>query len=181
MVTKRRRIKQVFTKKDYNSNYGMRTTTWGPIFWSMLHFISFNYPVNPSEEDKQYYKSFVLSLKYVLPCGKCRENLKLNFEKHPLRDKDMSSRTSFSRYIYKLHNVVNKMLKKDDSLSYDEIRERYEYFRAKCPKITDNKETGCTESIYNFPKSRCIINYVPETEEKGDSIVIDEKCLIGGK
>ena len=46
----------------------------------------------------------------------------------------MKSRYTFSKYVYNLHEVVNTMLNKKSNLSYDEVRERYENFRARCPK-----------------------------------------------
>jgi hypothetical protein len=48
--------KNVFTKKEYNSGDGMLTTAWGPAIWHYLHMMSFNYPVNPTTQDKKYYK-----------------------------------------------------------------------------------------------------------------------------
>ena len=52
----------------------------------------------------------------VLPCGHCRENLKRNFKAHPLKMCNMKNRDAFSRYIYKLHETVNKMLNKKSDL-----------------------------------------------------------------
>ena len=80
----RKNKKRVFSKKDYSSNDGMMTSIWGPSMWHSLHSISFNYPVKPTTKDKRNYRNFVLNLRYVLPCGKCRENLKENFKKMPL-------------------------------------------------------------------------------------------------
>ena len=100
---------------------------------------------------------------------------------------DMESRDTFSRYIYNLHELVNKMLKKKSNLSYCDIRERYEHFRARCvdknPKIfkyseiktKKNSEKGCTEPLYG-KKARCILNIVPQ-DKKGQSIQIDKQCI----
>ena len=123
-----------YEDKDYSSNDGMLTTVWGPGIWHYLHTMSFNYPVNPTAEDKRHYRNFVLELQYVLPCGKCRKNLVKNFKKHPLTVSHMKSRETFSRYIYELHETVNKMLDKKSGLTYDKVRERYEHFRARCAK-----------------------------------------------
>jgi hypothetical protein len=154
----------------------------------MLHIISFNYPVNPTLEEKKQYMEYVLSLQNVLPCGACRKNLKTNFKHLPLTMSIMKSRDTFSRYIYRLHELVNKMLKKVSNLTYCDVRERYEHFRARCvdeaPKVfkysdikTNKKvnEKGCTEPLYG-KKARCILNIVPQ-EEKGQSIQIDKKCM----
>ena len=187
------RKKRVFKKGDFYSGDGFLTTVWGPAQWHMLHTISFNYPVNPTEEDKHNYRNYVLSLQNVLPCGACRKNLKTNLKHLPLKMSDMKSRETFSRYIYNLHELVNKMLKKKSNLSYCDVRERYEHFRARCidekPKVfckmskplkqsrlkTRKREKGCTEPLYG-KKARCILNIVPQ-EEKGQSIQIDEKCM----
>ena len=180
--------KNIFKKKDFYSGDGFLTGVWGPPFWHTLHTISFNYPVKPTEEDKIHYRNYVLSLRNVLPCGACRKNLKTNFKHLPLTMKHMQSRDSFSRYIYSLHELVNRMLKKKSNLSYCDVRERYEHFRSRCvdekPKVfkyseiktrKNKKEKGCTEPLYG-KKARCILNIVPQ-EEKGQSIQIDKKCM----
>ena len=171
---------KVYSKKHYQSNDGMLTTVWGPSTWHLLHTMSFNYPVNPSCDDKENYRNFVLNLVDVLPCGKCRENLKKNFKRLPLTMKHMESRNTFSKYVYKLHEVVNTMLKKKSGLSYQEVRERYEHFRARCalgdkPKEKKPDETGCVEPIYG-EKSKCVLKIIPQTE-KCETFQMDEKCI----
>ena len=184
---------RVFKKGDFYSGDGMVTKIWGPAFWHTLHTISFNYPVNPTEEDKKHYRDYILSLQYVLPCKYCRQNLKTNLKQLPLNMCHMKNRDTFSRYMYELHELVNKMLKKKSGLTYCDVRERYEHFRARCTeekplifkfnknKTKNNKsrkntkEKGCTEPLYG-KKSKCIINIVPQ-EEKGASLQIDEKCI----
>lgn len=175
--------KRVFTKKQYNSGDGMLTSVWGPSMWHYLHTMSFNYPVEPSKENKHYYKEFVKNLQYTLPCKYCRINLKNNFKAHPIKECHMKDRESFSRYVYELHELVNKMLNKKSGLKYCDVRERYEHFRARCsnekPKIfkfnKTKKEKGCTEPLYG-KKAKCIIKIVPH-EKKCKTLEIDNKCL----
>lgn len=178
-----RKKKYVYTKKDYQSNDGMLTSVWGPGLWHTLHTMSFNYPISPTVEDKQHYREFILNLQYVLPCGKCRKNLKLNFKKLPLTISDMESRDTFSKYIYNLHELINKMLGKKSGLSYKDVRERYEHFRSRCvvtdldekKKVLTKSELGCTEPIYG-KKSKCILQIVPDTT-KCETFQIDKKCI----
>jgi hypothetical protein len=182
--------KRVFTNKDYKSGDGMLTSVWGPPMWHYLHTMSFNYPINPTSEDKKYYRDFVLNLQHVLPCKYCRMNLTNNFKKKPLQMCDMANRDTFSRYIYSLHELVNKMLNKKSQLSYCDVRERYEHFRSRCTEekpriftfkrsknktIKNNKEKGCTEPLYG-KKSKCIINIVP-VENKTATFNMDKKCI----
>ena len=123
---------RVFKKKDYISGDGMLTTVWGPSLWHFLHIMSFNYPINPTTADQAYYKHFMLSLQYILPCKYCRQNLKVNFQQHPLLHSDLLSRDAFSRYIYLLHERINTLLGKVSGLTYCDVRERYEHFRSRC-------------------------------------------------
>jgi hypothetical protein len=81
------------------------------------------------------------------------------------------------------------MLGKKSGLSYCDVRERYEHFRARCteekPKIFNfkrtnkktrkSKEKGCTEPLYG-KKSKCIINIVPQ-EDKKATFKMDRKCI----
>jgi hypothetical protein len=183
--------KRTFKKKDFLSGDGMLTTIWGPSMWHFLHTMSFNYPVKPSKEDKEHYREFILNLRNVLPCKYCRQNLKTNMKANPLTINDMENRDTFSRYIYKLHEIINKLLGKKSGLSYCDVRERYEHFRSRCtqdsPKIlklrmaktlkNKNKTTekGCTEPLYG-KKAKCVIKIVPQ-EEKCKTLQIDKKCI----
>jgi|TARA_Y100000992_G_C21274337_1_gene499002 hypothetical protein len=177
----RTKKKSVFRKSDYKSGDGMLTSVWGPSLWHSLHTVSFNYPLNPSMDDKKRYRQFILQLKYVLPCKYCRINLKQNFKCLPLQMKDMNNRETFSRYIYQLHELVNKMLGKKSGLSYEQVRERYEHFRARCNKgkiirktIKRKKENGCIEPLYG-KKSKCIIKIVPQ-DTKCETFQMNPKC-----
>ena len=108
----RKKTKSVFREEDFKSGDGMLTTVWGPSLWHSLHTISFNYPLHPTKQDKIQYRRFIHQLKYVLPCKYCRLNLKENFKCLPLKHKHMKNRDTFSRYVYVLHELINKMLKK---------------------------------------------------------------------
>ena len=179
--------KRTFTKNDYKSGDGMLVSVWGPAMWHYLHTMSFNYPVKPTPEDKKHYRDFVINLQYVLPCKYCRTNLTNNFKKKPLKMCHMATRDTFSRYIYELHETINKMLHKKSNLTYCDVRERYEHFRSRCteekPKVFTfkktttrrKKEKGCTEPLYG-KKSKCVINIVPE-EDKSATFKMDKKCI----
>lgn len=163
----------IFTKLDYESNDGMLTTVWGPPMWHYLHTMSFNYPSKPTAKDKRNYRQFVLNLENVLPCGKCRENLKMNFQKLPLTMREMKSREKFSKYIYDLHELINKMLHKSSGLSYIQVRERYEHFRSRCTQTRKHK--GCTKPLFG-EKSKCILKIVPQSNTC-ETFHVDKRCI----
>jgi len=198
---KKNKTKRVYSKNDFKSGDGMITAVWGPSLWHYLHVMSFNYPVKPSCHDKKNYKNFIYSLKKVLPCKYCRINMKKNLKSVPLNKKALASRDGFSRWMYNLHEHINKMLGKKSGLTYCKVRERYEHFRARCTiDITDKnvylvnksktikkskvkkhnktkkkKEKGCTEPLYG-KKSKCLIRIVPK-ENREKTLKIDKKCI----
>ncbi len=188
-VNKTRKIeKPIFSNNDYMSGDGMLTTIWGPAMWHFLHTMSFNYPVEPSVKQKKQYKQFILSLRNVLPCRYCRENLSKNLKQLNFSNKHMKDRATFSKFVYDLHELVNKMLGKTSGLSYCDVRERYEHFRSRCVLDTDvdmdkieellkkkREEPGCTEPLYG-KKSKCLIKIVPQ-DVKCETFEIDEKCV----
>ena len=188
-VSKKTRKMRVFKKTDYESGDGMLVSVWGPSVWHSLHTMSFNYPIKPTLEEKKHYRDFILSLQHVLPCKYCRMNLKTNFKQLPLTMGKMKNRETFSRYIYDLHELINKMLHKKSNLSYCDVRERYEHFRSRCTEekprlftykkldrsLKHKKEKGCTEPLYG-KKSKCIIKIVPQ-DAKEDTFQMDKKCI----
>ena len=181
------KTKKIYNKKDYISNDGMLTSVWGPSLWHYLHVVSFNYPNNPTSLQKKKYKQMLLNLQYTLPCKYCRINLANNFKKFPLKDEIFENRNNFSRYIFNLHELINKMLNKKSGLKYCDIRDRYEHFRSRCTidkpnlfnyknkSLKSKKEKGCTKPLYG-KKSKCVINIVPQ-EKKCKTFKIDKKCL----
>jgi hypothetical protein len=118
-------------------------------------------------------------------------NLANNLKEFPIKECHMASRDAFSRYVYDLHETVNKMLKKKSNLSFCEVRDRYENFRSRCtedPTIFnfkkakeegeregEGKEKGCTEPLYG-KKSKCVIKIIPQ-EDKQATFQMDAKCI----
>lgn len=183
---KTKKVKSLFKNSDFNNSDGMLTTIWGPSLWHFLHTMSFNYPNNPTRVQKKAHKSLLLSLKHTLPCKYCRINLIKNYKCLPLKDKVFKNRYNFSKYIYNLHEHINKMLHKESGLTYEEVRERYEHFRARCTKQELNerlfhynnnktkKEKGCVDPLYG-EKSKCVLRIVPQ-KSKCKTFKMNKKC-----
>jgi hypothetical protein len=177
-----RRRSRTYKKRDFASGDGMLTTVWGPSMWHYLHTMSFNYPTNPSAIDKKHYRDFMLSLQHTLPCKHCRNNLQRNYRESPLEACVMKNRDTFSRYVYALHERINRLLGKKSGLSYCDVRERYEHFRSRCtdekPRMLKPRETsekGCTEPLYG-KKAKCVIRIVPQ-DTKCKTLDVDDKCI----
>ena len=49
--------------------------TFGTTYLVCLTFNPFAYPLHPTSQDKERYKTFIETLQYVLPCSVCRKIL----------------------------------------------------------------------------------------------------------
>jgi len=185
--------KCIFNKSDFESSDGMLTYVWGPSLWHFLHTMSFNYPVKPSCDDKKEYMNFIKSLRYILPCRYCRENLSRNLKETGFSIKDMKNRESFSRFVYRLHNHINKMLGKKNTIKYDEVRSRYENFRSRCsqsknvPKFPIKKvkiSSNDKKCLGNNNKNNNKNNNIPKSSNKKELgctnpiTGVKSKCII---
>jgi hypothetical protein len=80
---------------------------WGPPGWEFLFCVAFAYPKNPSLQDKKNMKSFLESLKHVLPCIMCRNNYKKKVRQSPI-DAALFSRKTLVKWILSVKNNVAK-------------------------------------------------------------------------
>lgn len=92
-----------------------------PSLWQYLHKASFNYPMNPSNDDKQQFIKLFNKFKSNLP-QKWQDNL----NKLPqLKLEDLNSKESLSRYTHKLHESINIMLGKKTNIMYEDAKQKY--------------------------------------------------------
>ena len=126
-----------------DSQDGMVSAVWGPALWFCLTLICFNYPVEPSSEQKSTMMVFIHTLLKVLPCGICRTNARANLRNFPLRPRDLESRATLITWIVGFHNQVNKCLKRPTVPLTQGLLDFYELFRARC----DKTETGCETPV----------------------------------
>ena len=101
----------------------MRPEVWGPHFWYILHIISFEYPLNPTEYDKRIYHDFYTSLKDVIPCEMCRKHYRTHIHKYPLTP-HLDTRDTLVKWVIQVHNFVNASIGKP-ILSIEEVMDIY--------------------------------------------------------
>lgn len=148
-----------------NPNSGILTSVWGPHMWQALHAITFGYPVTPTNEQKENYKTFFKSVANVLPCKYCRDSYAKFIITEPtiLDDKVLENRETITKWLYELHNRVNCKLGMSYEVKFEDIVERFESFRAKCIPNSD----GCNMPLnlkaesykHAFRKDCPIIDY----------------------
>jgi len=166
-------MQQVSSQEDYSKN-GMMVKTWGPAGWVFLHCIAQNYPQQPTSKQQIDYFNFFKMVGNVLPCRYCRDSYQ-QYIKEPstlLNKNVMSNRQTMTRWLYDIHNKVNKKLEVTDIPTFEEVTEKYESFRSKCTKspnvIEKIVKKGCTDPLSGYRK-KCQITFV-DVDEKGNPI-----------
>lgn len=102
----------------------MKPEIWGPHAWFLLHSISLEYPENPTIEDKNNMKGFIIYFGKVIPCEKCRVNFSKHLAMYPLTDNTLASKENLIKWFIDIHNSVNETTNKK-VLTYDECIEQF--------------------------------------------------------
>lgn len=121
---------------------------WGNKLWNTLHIITYVYPENPTEEDKNRMKTLFDILGGLLPCDKCKNNYKKHILKYPLTENILNDRIKLIKWLIDIHNEVNTILNKK-ILSYDEAIKKIE-----SEMIVNNKSNDKTtdKTIENYKR-----------------------------
>jgi hypothetical protein len=98
---------------------------WGPHAWILLHSITLDYPDCPNNTEKQNMRNFFMSVQHVLPCLRCKKNLHNNYQKYPLTDEVLSSKSNLVRWLIDIHNEIN-VEKGKKKMSYEEVLAYYD-------------------------------------------------------
>lgn len=128
-----------------NAHNGLITKIWGFFGWPFLHCITFGYPLkDPTQEQKNSYRTFFTEIGHVLPCRYCRESYQefISEGDTKLTEDVFKNRDSLTYWFYLIHERVNNKLGVDYGLTYDDIKAKYESFRADCSHSTQY-DKGC--------------------------------------
>ena len=116
----------------------MHPSIWGPQLWYIMHLISFEYPINPTEYDKRIYHDFYTSLKDVIPCEDCKKHYREHITRYPLTP-HLDSRDNLVKWVIQVHNFVNTSLGKP-TLSIEQVMMIYKDLKPQSPFIKVDTE-----------------------------------------
>ena len=124
------------TDKNLDTCANINPKIWGPSAWIFIHSISFTYPENPTDEEKQYFKQFYESVQYTLPCAGCRESYSQFIISEPtILANALDNRNTLTKWLYDIHNRVNQKLGVDYGVTYEDVVKKYESYR-----VTNDKQ-----------------------------------------
>ena len=93
------------------------TSYWGPRAWKLLHCVTYNYPENPSIQQKQNYSYFFnYIVPSVLPCPKCQKHFLASLRNYPINN-HLQNKRSLTIWLINTHNNVNIRNKKKNIFS----------------------------------------------------------------
>ena len=129
---------------------------WGKHGWIFLHSVTLAYPDEPTENDKQNYRTFFNILPMILPCSACRQNLNNHMEKVSL-EQALTNKKSLVKWLIAVHNETNTTLGKP-ILSYEEVIAIYKqlYSQSKTDKL---ELFTNTQKANNYPNNIYYISF----------------------
>ena len=146
---------------------GFKPACWGSSFWYTLNIIAFGYPeyVDQSPEGlklKNDTYTFFKVLGTMLPCSECKQHYKQNVDSLDLVGA-LESRDLLTKFVYNLHNLVNKQTGVPESKwpSYESICSKYNSLRS------TNCDPNSCGGLQDPPQFKCKVDIVPFNEVEG--------------
>lgn len=93
---------------------------WGPRLWYNIHKLALSYPFKPTNDDINTYYNIFTNLWRDIPCEKCSVNYKRHLLELPIKSY-LSSKYKLFEWTVKMHNLVNKELKKSEMSLQDAL------------------------------------------------------------
>ena len=127
---------------------------WGPHYWFFLHTISMTYPHHPNAVTKKKYYEFIQNLPLFIPVEAMSGELSKLIDQYPITPY-LDNRESFIRWVWFIHNKINKKLEKPElSLSafYTKYYESYKPNNLKLAEYYKLREKLKKDFKENFKK-----------------------------
>ena len=96
---------------------------WGPHYWFFLHTIAMSYPVHPNAVTKKKYYDFVQNIPLFIPVESMAGEFSKLLDQYPVQPY-LDNKESFIRWMWFIHNKINKKLEKPE-ISLNEFYVKY--------------------------------------------------------
>ena len=101
------------------------TAVWGPLGWMTLHSISTSYPEAPTPAEKHLASAWLDMFRDTITCPYCREHFgEILMNSRRVFPNFLNSRQDFAIFVFRVHNAVNRRLKKPIYESVESCMER---------------------------------------------------------
>lgn len=106
-----------------------RPEIWGPHYWFFLHSVARTYPDPPNEVIKRKYFDFIMNIPFFIPDTEIAMHFSDMLDKFPITPY-LSSRESFIKWMYFMHNKMNHYLEKYEPTFEEAMKAYDDQFRA---------------------------------------------------
>jgi hypothetical protein len=141
---------------------------WGTDLWKTCHRFSLAYPDKPSPKQKQAARAYFSSLSSLLPCAGCRRHYEAYFKQH-FSNASIESRDALVKWVYDLHEEVNRRLGKPvGAVKIEDLHRLYNTFPRRYIS-TDGKQ------LLRTPRYSTVGNDIGFEDKVGDAANVEEK------
>ena len=109
---------------------------WGPHYWFFLHTIAMSYPIHPNAVTKKKYYDFVQNIPLFIPVESMAGEFSKLLDQYPVQPY-LDNRESFIRWMWFIHNKINKKLEKPKISLNDFYVKYYEEYKPQNEKMSE--------------------------------------------
>ena len=109
---------------------------WGPHYWFFLHTIAMSYPLHPNAVTKKKYYDFVQNIPLFIPVESMAGEFSKLLDQYPVQPY-LDNKESFIRWMWFIHNKINKKLEKPQISLNDFYVKYYEEYKPINEKMSE--------------------------------------------
>lgn len=109
---------------------------WGPHYWFFLHTVAMCYPNYPNDVTKKKYYDFIQNLPMFIPIEEIASYFTKLLDQYPIQPY-LDNRESFIRWVWFIHNKINKKLEKPDISLNEFYLKYYEEYKTSDKKLIE--------------------------------------------
>jgi hypothetical protein len=109
---------------------------WGPHYWFFLHTIAMSYPIHPNAVTKKKYYDFVQNIPLFIPVESMAGEFSKLLDQYPVQPY-LDNKESFIRWMWFIHNKINKKLEKPQISLNDFYVNYYEEYKPINEKMSE--------------------------------------------
>lgn len=109
---------------------------WGPHYWFFLHTIAMSYPLHPNAVTKKKYYDFVQNIPLFIPVESMAGEFSKLLDQYPVQPY-LDNKESFIRWMWFIHNKINKKLEKPQISLNDFYVKYYEEYKPVNEKMSE--------------------------------------------
>ena len=109
---------------------------WGPHYWFFLHTLAMTYPHHPNAVTKKKYYDFVQNIPLFIPVESMAGEFSKLLDQYPVQPY-LDNKESFIRWMWFIHNKINKKLEKPQISLNDFYVKYYEEYKPINEKMSE--------------------------------------------